>query len=123
YEQMIGRATRLCDEIGKESFKIYDAVHLYKAMKDKTQMVAVANSTVSFKQLTEDLQQVNSEEQFNRFKEQLIAKLQNKKSKIKGEDLERFAFLVANSDPDDLISSIRRLSMEEVKSLIHDTAD
>ena len=29
YEQMIGRATRLCPEIGKEVFRIFDAVDLY----------------------------------------------------------------------------------------------
>ena len=29
YDQMIGRATRRCDEIGKEAFQIYDAVNLY----------------------------------------------------------------------------------------------
>lgn len=29
YEQMIGRATRRCDEIGKTVFKIYDPVDLY----------------------------------------------------------------------------------------------
>ena len=29
YDQMIGRATRLCPEIGKEVFQIYDAVDLY----------------------------------------------------------------------------------------------
>ena len=29
YEQMIGRATRPCPEIGKEVFRIFDAVDLY----------------------------------------------------------------------------------------------
>jgi type I restriction enzyme R subunit len=123
YEQMIGRATRLCDDIGKESFKIYDAVHLYEAMKDKTQMVAVTNPTVSFKQLTQDLQQIDNEDQFQRFKGQLIAKLQGKKIKIKNDDLDRFAFLGDNMNPDELIKSIRNLSMNDVKSLLLDTAD
>src|SRR5690606_32527809 len=30
YEQMIGRATRKCDEIGKEYFNIYDAVRVHE---------------------------------------------------------------------------------------------
>lgn len=123
YEQMIGRATRLCDEIGKESFRIYDAVHLYRAMKDKTQMISVANPTVSFKQLSEDLQQIDDHDQFVRFKEQLIAKLQGKKNKLKGNDLDKFAYLGKDADPDSLIQSIRTLSIDEVKALIHDTAD
>lgn len=123
YEQMIGRATRLCDEIGKESFKIYDAVRLYEAMQDKTQMVAVSNPSVSFKQLTANLQQIENAYQFERFKDQLIAKLQGKKNKIKGNDLEKFTFLGADHAPGDLIKNIRMLSMGEVKSLILDTAD
>ena len=32
YEQMMGRATRLCPEIGKEFFRIFDAVDLYAAL-------------------------------------------------------------------------------------------
>ena len=31
YEQMLGRATRQCPEIGKEMFRIFDAVDLYSA--------------------------------------------------------------------------------------------
>jgi superfamily II DNA or RNA helicase len=34
YEQMIGRATRRCDEIGKEVFRIFDAVDLYPHLQD-----------------------------------------------------------------------------------------
>ncbi|WP_082606475.1 MULTISPECIES: type I restriction-modification system endonuclease [Colwellia] len=33
YEQMKGRATRLCPEVGKTSFKIYDAVDLYSSLE------------------------------------------------------------------------------------------
>jgi len=123
YEQMIGRATRLCDAIGKESFRIYDAVNIYKAMEDKTQMLAVANPSVSFTQLSQDLQQVDNPDQFQRFKEQLIAKLQGKKSKIQEHDLEKFSFLSQDANPDSFIQSIRSLSIQEVKALIHDTAD
>ena len=32
YDQMIGRATRRCDEIGKEVFKIYDCVGVTEIM-------------------------------------------------------------------------------------------
>ena len=34
YEQMLGRATRRCDDIGKEIFRIYDAVGIYAALQD-----------------------------------------------------------------------------------------
>lgn len=38
YEQMIGRATRRCDEIGKTVFKIYDPVDIYASLQDVSTM-------------------------------------------------------------------------------------
>src|SRR6185503_18323170 len=38
YEQMLGRATRRCDEIGKETFRIFDAVDLYPHLQNLTEM-------------------------------------------------------------------------------------
>lgn len=41
YEQMLGRATRLCPEIHKDKFTIYDAVGIYDAMNKVTNMKPV----------------------------------------------------------------------------------
>jgi type I restriction enzyme, R subunit len=41
YEQMLGRATRLCPQIEKTSFRIFDAVALYDALEDMTSMTPV----------------------------------------------------------------------------------
>ncbi|MGQ5708774.1 type I restriction-modification system endonuclease [Lactobacillus sp. PSON] len=41
YEQMLGRATRLCPEINKSIFHIYDAVGIYEAMNKVTNMKPV----------------------------------------------------------------------------------
>jgi type I restriction enzyme, R subunit len=38
YEQMLGRATRLCPSIGKEVFKVFDAVGLYDALSQVSDM-------------------------------------------------------------------------------------
>src|ERR1700689_3262365 len=38
YDQMIGRATRRSDEIGKEYFRIFDAVDIYANLQDVTDM-------------------------------------------------------------------------------------
>lgn len=43
YEQMIGRATRLCDRIHKDSFNIYDAVGIYDKMKPVSNMNMVVS--------------------------------------------------------------------------------
>lgn len=41
YEQMLGRATRLCPKINKDKFQIYDAVGIYDAMNKVTNMKPV----------------------------------------------------------------------------------
>jgi len=91
YEQMIGRATRLCPEIGKERFRIFDAVDLYSALKDVTDMKpVVVNPLVSFEQLVKEVVE-GKEEEFRRASlEEFLAKLQRKKRVLKGEVEERF---------------------------------
>ncbi len=91
YEQMIGRATRLCHEIGKERFRIFDAVDLYSALKDVTDMKpVVVNPLVSFEQLVKEILESKEEEHRRASLDELLAKLQRKKRLIKGEAEERF---------------------------------
>lgn len=61
YEQMLGRATRLCPELygpgqDKEVFRIFDAVDLYRNLEQITAMKpVVVNPSISFEQLFEEL--------------------------------------------------------------------
>lgn len=56
YEQMIGRATRRCDEIGKTLFKIYDPVDLYASLQAvNTMQPLVKDPKVTLEQLFEEL--------------------------------------------------------------------
>ena len=56
YEQMIGRATRKCDDIGKEVFRIYDAVGIYDALEEVSQMKPVVTQVnVGLDQLLDEL--------------------------------------------------------------------
>jgi type I restriction enzyme R subunit len=56
YDQMIGRATRLCEPIEKSHFRIFDAVGIYAALQQFTEMrPVVANPSISFGQLLEEL--------------------------------------------------------------------
>jgi type I restriction enzyme R subunit len=91
YEQMIGRATRLCPEIGKERFRIFDAVDLYAALKDVTDMKpVVVNPLVSFEQLVKEVLEAKEDDDRRGSLEELIAKLQRKKRVLRGEAEERF---------------------------------
>jgi type I restriction enzyme R subunit len=56
YEQMKGRATRLCDEINKDLFRIFDCVRLYEVLEDvDTMRPVVQRVSVSMEQLVEEL--------------------------------------------------------------------
>ncbi|MBN2161650.1 MAG: type I restriction-modification system endonuclease [Pontiellaceae bacterium] len=58
YEQMVGRATRRCDKIGKTEFKIYDPVDLYAALDEvSTMKPLVKNPNISLEQLVDELLQ------------------------------------------------------------------
>jgi type I restriction enzyme R subunit len=91
YEQMIGRATRLCPEIDKERFRIFDAVDLYSAIKDVTDMKPiVVNPLVTFEQLASEIIDAREDEMRRESLDELVAKLQRKKRGIQGQAEELF---------------------------------
>jgi len=56
YEQMKGRATRRCDEIGKTVFQIYDPVDLYASLEPvDTMKPLVKDPSISLEQLVNEL--------------------------------------------------------------------
>lgn len=56
YEQMVGRATRRCDDIGKTVFKIYDPVDIYAALQEvSTMKPLVKDPNVTVEQLIHEL--------------------------------------------------------------------
>ncbi|WP_028670273.1 type I restriction-modification system endonuclease [Saccharospirillum impatiens] len=56
YEQMIGRATRRCDKIGKTVFRIYDPVDIYAALQDvNTMKPLVKDPNITLEQLVNEL--------------------------------------------------------------------
>ena len=56
YEQMIGRATRRCDDIGKTVFRIYDPVDIYAALQDvNTMKPLVKDPNITLEQLVDEL--------------------------------------------------------------------
>lgn len=66
YEQMLGRATRLCPEIHKDHFTIYDAVGIYDAMQKVSDMKPVATNPhhdVKYFLDHKDYFEVNSDEE------------------------------------------------------------
>jgi type I restriction enzyme R subunit len=115
YEQMLGRATRLCSgyhglEWEKESFRIFDAVGLYEALKDHTEMTAVVpNPTISFARLTSELQLAQSEEARREVLDQIIAKLRRKRTKLERHAADQVQ-AAAGTTPAGLLQKLRAMS-------------
>jgi len=60
---MIGRATRLCDPIGKSYFRIFDAVGIYNTLQPFSQMrPVVVNPKISFSQLIHEQESTEGED-------------------------------------------------------------
>lgn len=79
YEQMIGRATRQCPEIGKEVFRIFDAVDLYPHLQDLTEMKpVVVNPSIGFDQLMRELIAAKNDVERETIREQLAVKLRRR---------------------------------------------
>jgi type I restriction enzyme R subunit len=94
YEQMLGRATRLCPEIDKTSFRIFDAVRLYEALEPFTSMTPVVQDvSVPFSQLVRELTTAPDQEARELVLEQLVAKLQRKRQALKDDAASRFESL------------------------------
>ncbi|OEG73872.1 type I restriction-modification system endonuclease [Shewanella colwelliana] len=56
YEQMMGRATRRCDEIGKTVFRVYDPVDIYSALEAVNTMKPIAKDpNITLEQLVEEI--------------------------------------------------------------------
>lgn len=113
YEQMLGRATRLCDDINKTHFEIYDCVRLYEALKDMTNMKPVAsNANASFRILKETLERAESIEEKEVVVNKVIAKLQRKKKLIDNNERLIFKSLCNDKTPEEFINELRGLDAE-----------
>ncbi len=83
YEQMLGRATRLCPEVGKEAFRIFDAVDLYRNLQDVTAMKpVVVNPQITLTQLMKELVDAKDEAHRIAIRDQLIVKLRRRLGKL-----------------------------------------
>lgn len=119
FDQMIGRATRLCkslysDGIDKDCFYIYDAVGQYPAMQRYTDMrpVAVSPKTPMSKLVT--FLQHDDEEVLEDVHRQIVAKFTRKISTIEKKWLEDFQVL-AGGDPAEIVEQLRAVSPTEAR--------
>lgn len=116
FEQMLGRATRLCPKIHKTHFEIYDPVGVYDSLDAvNTMKPVVTNPATSFTQLLDGLNEIQDEDQVQQQINQIIAKLQRKKHKMSGNTLEHFKSMTGGQDPSQFIQKLEYSSTSDAK--------
>ncbi len=119
YEQMVGRATRKCDEINKEVFRIYDAVRLYEALEDFIQIRPVSDPRISFQQLAEEMEHIDNDDRAQRQMQKIIAKFQVKKRQIDKVDRnEELQYNAQGKTADELLNVFKKAQGSEVAAII-----
>ena len=141
YEQMLGRATRPCPEIGKEHFRIFDAVDIYAALDAvNTMRPVVQQAGIPLAQLMQELLDpaaatvlvgVDAKTQrpithADEVKAQLVVRLRNllrRAARLAGQRPEiRTALdelaLLAGSDAATLAEGLKRLSLPDLQALV-----
>ncbi|MBS0368106.1 MAG: type I restriction-modification system endonuclease [Proteobacteria bacterium] len=117
FDQMLGRATRLCDFGGaedKESFRVFDAVRIFEAVGEMTAMQpVVVNPKIGFAQLAQELATLKDEAATVLARDQFLAKLQRKKRHLSAQDRQAFE-AKAGMAPQDFIQKLKSLPLADV---------
>jgi type I restriction enzyme R subunit len=123
YEQMIGRATRLCPGIAKEVFRIFDAVDLYPHLQNLTDMKpVVVNPSISFDQLVKELIAADKDAHRETIGQQLAVKLRRLLKKMPPEMRARFE-ATAGETPEDTLKRLLQAQPTELSEWLSSRAD
>ncbi|MCM5554027.1 type I restriction-modification system endonuclease [Pleomorphomonas sp. NRKKF1] len=116
YDQMIGRATRLCPEIGKENFRIFDAVDLYAELQEMSDMrPVVVKPDISLGQLVADLGKADTEDERTWVAGQVIVRMRSLAKRMADEARESFERHTGES-PESAIERLAKRSGAELRA-------
>lgn len=118
FEQMLGRATRLCQKIDKTHFEIYDPVGVYESLQEiNTMKPVVVSSNTDFDDLIEGLN-LQTEVQIQNQIDMIVAKMRRKIKKLSKQQKEYFEVLMDGKTPIEFIEEVKNLSTNEAKEMI-----
>lgn len=116
FEQMMGRATRLCPDIGKTHFEIYDPVGVYESLDPVSTMKPVVKSeSKTFEDILNGLEVLETDQQLKNQIDILIAKIQRKKLNLSEKALEQFTDLSGGLNPEEFIDNLHSMSVKDAK--------
>ncbi len=119
FEQMLGRATRLCPKINKTHFEIYDPVGVYDSLEEVNTMQPVsADPKTTFAQLLDGLEVLEDEAHIKNAIAQIIAKLQRVKRSLTKEEIAEFKDLAAGLTVEGFIQKIESLPAAEARNTL-----
>jgi len=112
FEQMLGRATRRCDRIGKDHFDIYDAVSIYEALEPFSSMRSVAaDPTHTLGQLFDELDHLiednATQKSLKNQVDQILAKLQRILRRMDDEAMGEFKTLAGGQSLQQFIETLK----------------
>ena len=117
YDQMIGRATRQCPDVGKEYFRIFDAVDIYANLQGVTDMrPVVANPNISFAQLVRDLANAKEDEDQAFVRDQITVRMRHRTRRMSDQTREHLETLTGQK-PEDFLVWLADAAPEEVRNL------
>ncbi|WCC48054.1 type I restriction-modification system endonuclease [Tenacibaculum finnmarkense] len=119
YDQMVGRATRRCNDIGKEVFKIYDCVGVSEIMAKEQVMKPVAPLiTKTFTHLVEELAIIEDEYSKEAKLDRIIAKIQRKISGFNEQQTAQFEILSGEPTARDFAQKLKAFDIENINESI-----
>lgn len=119
FEQMLGRATRLCPKINKTHFEIYDPVGVYDSLEEVNTMQPVsADPKTTFAQLLDGLEVLEDEAHIKNAVAQIVAKLQRVKRRLTKEEVNEFKDLAAGLTVEGFIQKIESLPAAEARNTL-----
>ncbi len=108
FEQMLGRATRLCPQIGKTHFEIYDAVGIYEVLETvSTMKPVVANPKVTFGELIDGLDVLETDGEKSNQIDMIIAKILRTARRMSDENKEQFASLSGGKPVEKFVNELK----------------
>ncbi|MBH0070464.1 type I restriction-modification system endonuclease [Pseudoalteromonas sp. NZS127] len=114
FEQMLGRATRKCDEISKERFRIFDAVDIYKQLEKVNSMKPVVTKVdITFTELESEIKESPDPKLQQLAKDQFLAKLQSKKKYLSTNQHSDFERIVGKP-PQEFAQELKNMKVQDV---------
>ena len=123
FEQMLGRATRLCAEINKTHFEIFDPVGVYETLESVSNMKpVVTNPTTKFSDLITGLSVIEDSKKPQQITA-IVAKLQRKAKHMSDKASDQFSYFTDGQTPQKVAKTLKNMDTSEAVKFVLEHKD